>query len=200
MIYSLVLAISLAIDAFAVAFSLGASSVVVRRIDKFKVAVSFAAFQMIMPIIGFVIVLPLSNYGIIVKLVAMGFLLFLGIKMIKESFEIMPNRCKNLICLDDECNELICKRSGKCRKLSIKDLLVYSIATSVDALLAGAIIIAMDLNIVITIIFIGVVTFILSYIGSSFTKFFKKGLEKKLELLGGVVLILLALKTLIDIF
>ncbi len=200
MFLSLILAISLAIDAFCVAVSLSASSTISRTIDKLKVSISFAIFQGLMPVIGMIIILPIQNYLGVVNILGFVFLIILGAKMIKESFDPLPNLCENSICRLDGCCEEVCKNTGKNRYLKFKDLLVYSVATSIDALLAGAIIVTLDVDLKITILFITVVTFVLSVFGSFFASRLKVGFEKKAEFLGGVILILLAVKTIVELF
>ncbi len=199
MFYSIVLATTLAIDAFAVAISLSLSSTITRKVDYFKVALSFAIFQSVMPIIGMVIILPFEHFSVLIPILGTIFLLILGAKMIKESFEAAPNLCESEVCKLDGCCEHICKNTGKSRYLSFKDLVMFSIATSIDALLAGAIIVSLDINFMITILFIGVITFILSFGGAMFAKRFKVGFEKRMEFIGGIILILLAVKTIIAV-
>ncbi len=199
MFYSIILALSLAIDAFAVAISLSLSQTITRKKDFLKVAVSFGIFQGVMPVIGVLLVLPFEHFKTVIPILGTIFLLVLSVKMIKESFEKSPNLCENSECMMDECNNHVCKNSGKSRYLSFKTLIVYSIATSIDALLAGAIIISLNINFVLTILFITVITFGLSFIGALFARSFKVGFEKKMEFVGGVVLLLLALKTFVSI-
>lgn len=200
MFYSIILAFTLAIDAFAVATSLSLSSIITRKVDYFKVALSFAIFQSIMPIIGMVLIIPLESHQTIVNVLGTVFLVILGVKMIKESMEESPNECTNTNCLSDECENGVCKNTGKSRFLSFKNLIVYSIATSIDALLAGAIVVTLDISVVITISLIGIITFVLSYFGAYYARSFKKGFEKRMEFIGGVILITLALKAIITIF
>ncbi len=197
MIYSLILAITLAFDAFATAVSLGLSSTVSQKSDKFKVAFFFGFFQFIMPVIGGLIIYPfVSDYGFIIKIIGTACLSILGLKMIVESFKPQPNLCERVEC-DSGCLEGTCKRTGKERKLSNKKLLQYSVATSIDALLASTIIQALELRFIFTVVLIGVITFALSFIGVNFSKFVKQSMEKKFEFIGGVILMLLAIKSII---
>lgn len=195
MLYSIVLSITLAFDAFAVAVSLGLSSTVTQKKDKFKVAAAFGFSQFIMPAIGGVLILPfVEKYGFYVSLIGTGFLAFLGGKMIYESFKPQPNLCKNnMNC--SMCNEEVCLRTGKNKNLKNRDLFRYSVATSIDALLAATIINALGLKFMVTIVLIGVTTFILSFVGVNFSKFVKPSMEKKMEFIGGVILMILAIKS-----
>ncbi len=197
MIYSIILSITLALDAFASAVSLGLSQTVKTQKDKLKVSISFGFFQFIMPVIGGLLISPFtSKYEIVIKILGTVFLGLLGLKMAYESFQPSPNLCDKVMC-DDKCNEKVCKRTGKDRHLSNKKLIQYSIATSIDALLAGIAIRSLGLNFTITVILIGVITFILSYIGINFGRFVKNNMEKRFEFIGGVILILLAIKNII---
>lgn len=197
MIFSIILAITLALDAFASAVSLGLSSTVKAQKDKLKVSLSFGFFQFIMPVIGGLIISPFtSKYEIVIKVLGTLFLAVLGLKMIYESFQPSPNLCEKITC-DSKCTEKVCKRTGKERRLSNKKLIQYSIATSIDALVAGLAINSLGLNFTVTVILIGVITFVLSYIGVNFGRFVKNNMEKKFEFVGGVILILLAIKSFI---
>lgn len=195
MIYSIILSITLAFDAFAVAVSLGLSSTVTSKKDKFKVAFAFGFFQFIMPVIGGFIISPfVDKYGFVVSIIGTVFLAFLGGKMIVESLKPQPNLCNNnMNC--EACAEGVCLRTGKSKSLKNSELLRYSIATSIDALLAGTIINALELQFTLTVVLIGVITFAFSFIGVNFSKFVKASMEKKMEFAGGVILVLLAIKS-----
>ncbi len=194
---SIILSISLAIDAFATAVSLGLSSTVRKQKDKFKVALFFGFFQFIMPAISVFLILPFTEkYQFYINVFGTMCLLILGGKMIYESFQPQPNLCDKTVC-DDMCIKNVCMRTGKSKSLSNKKLLQYSIATSIDALVAGLVISTLELNFILTITLIGVITFILSYIGVNFGRFIKVNMEKRFELIGGVILVLLAVKSII---
>ncbi len=197
MLYSIILSITLALDAFASAVSLGLSQTVKNQRDKLKVSISFGFFQFIMPVIGGLVISPFtSKYEIVIKVLGTVFLAILGAKMIYESFQPSPNLCEKVMC-DENCSEKVCKRTGKERRLSNKKLIQYSIATSIDALLAGVAISSLGLDFTLTVILIGIITFVLSYIGINFGRFVKNNVEKRFEFIGGVILILLAIKTIV---
>ncbi|MFV0499247.1 MAG: manganese efflux pump MntP family protein [Bacilli bacterium] len=195
--YSIILAISLAMDAFTTSVTLGLSSTVTSKYDRFKVAISFGFFQFLMPLIGGTLILPfVKKYSLVINILGTLFLMLLGCKMIYDSFSNAPNQCENIVC-DGTCNNKICKRTGKSRVLSNRLLLKFSIATSIDALCAGLIIKSLNIDFLYTIILIGLITFILSLLGVNSGSLVKRGFEKKFELLGGVILILLAIKSFI---
>lgn len=199
MLFIIVLGIGLAIDAFAVSISLNLSNTITHQKDKLKVALSFGLFQAVMPIIGYVVVLPLvKNYGIIINLAAFGLLLYLGIKMIIESFKAVETVCEHDQCLANGCNLKICNKTGKARRLSNKDLITYSLATSIDALMAGLIIQTQQASLFYSVLAILVITFSLSFIGTNLKNMGAK-IEKRSELVGGIILVVLGLKIILGV-
>ena len=182
------IAIAMAMDAFAVAICKGVCSK-----DKYiKTGLVcgswFGGFQAAMPLLGWcfaMIFVQLVNEEIIGQIsgyIAFILLAFLGGKMIKESFE------------KENCN--CCETDSS---LGFKTMLAFAIATSIDALAIGVTVAFEAPNdIWLSIILIGVVTFILSFLGSVIGAKIGSKYEKKAELVGGVVLVLLAIKFLIE--
>lgn len=182
----LILSITLSLDAFSVALSKGMA------INKFSFKHSlscgiwFGVFQAIMPLIGYyAFVLLRDSVSWIESLdhwlafIALG---FIGGKMIYESF-------KNE---DENTNS----------SFAFKTMFIMAIATSIDALAAGIPIAADDKNIWINISSIGVITFFASalgvFLGFKLGSKLKEKLGNKVEIVGGVILILLGLKILIE--
>ena len=179
MLEVVILAVALSMDAFAVSIGLGSKKVENKRGFALKVAVFFGFFQAFMPLIGYLAGVGLERYiQEIDHWVAFVLLGFIGGKMIYESFG------------DEIENEI--------SKVSNKILLTLSIATSIDALAAGFTLTLFDLPFWASIGLIGVITFAFSafgvYIGSKGGSF----LESKAEFLGGVVLIGIGIKILIE--
>ena len=149
------------------------------------IAIFFGGFQMLMPLIGWLLGSQLVQY--IEKFdhwIAFGLLAFIGVKMAIESFKKE----------DDECD---CYTEAE--KLDLKELFVLAIATSIDALAVGiTFALYPDVNIVSAISVIGIVTFVICsggvFIGHKFGAKFKS----KAEFLGGVVLVIIGLKLLIE--
>lgn len=181
--------IGLAMDAFAVSICKGIKMPKLKKTHMVVIALFFGGFQMLMPLIGWLLGNQFASYiSSFSHWIAFGLLAFLGIKMIIEAI-------KNDDC--DDCDE---------GKLGIKDLFIMAIATSIDAFAAGlAFAMYPDVNIVISIGIIGVVTFVICacgvFLGHLFIKFGQKlGDRFKLvaELLGGAVLLGIGIKLLIE--
>ena len=113
--------------------------------------------------------------------VAFGLLAIIGINMLKEAFE------------KDECEEC------GCDDLSAKKMFVMAVATSIDALAVGiSLAMAGDVNIWLAIALIGVTTFSFSGLGVKIGNVFGSRFEQKAQIAGGVILILLGLKILLE--
>ncbi len=175
-----VIALGLAMDAFAVSIVSGAAYEQLKIRHALRMAVFFGGFQALMPLIG-------SLAGMTVRAHIAGYdhwiafvlLSGVGMKMIYESFKIKPTK-KNF----NPSNILI--------------LLILSVATSIDALIIGITISLLSVPIVITAAVIGLVTFILSYIGAYIGKKFGHFFENKIEAIGGLILIGLGAKILLE--
>jgi len=175
-----VIALGLAMDAFAVSIVSGAAYEQLKIRHALRMAVFFGGFQALMPLIG-------SLAGMTVRAHIAGYdhwiafvlLSGVGMKMIYESFKIKPTK-KNF----NPSNILI--------------LLILSVATSIDALIIGITISLLSVPIVITAAVIGLVTFTLSYIGAYIGKKFGHFFENKIEAIGGLILIGLGAKILLE--
>lgn len=190
------IALSLAIDAFAVSVSKGLSS----KENIAKVALScgiwFGLFQGMMPIIGWVLGQSISNYieafskplGCLLLLL-ISFNMFRGARKEDEGQNINPQICENAIMFD--LNE------KKNTDLSSKYMFPAAIATSIDALVVGFSFSTMQTNINIAALIIGIITFILSFIGAFLGKKIGDRYEKKATYAGSIVLALIAIKILI---
>lgn len=174
------LAVGLAMDAFAVSIVEGGTYKKLHLRYAFRIAFLFGAFQAVMPIAGYFCGIAVKQY--IVNFdhwAAFGLLSAIGIKMIYESFRI--------------------NHAEKNRQSSgVILLLGLSVATSIDALAVGITLGIVKSSILFAALIIGIVTFILSYagvfIGHKIGHFF----ENKIEAFGGVVLIGIGLKILLE--
>ena len=186
-ISTLLIAIALAMDAFSVSLTKGFTLKKITKTQVLWFAIFFGGFQALMPLLGWsigVLFTKLVNIESLSGYIAFFLLAFLGGKMIKESLE-----------KDDECP---CACNEKNSFLGFKVMFVFAIATSIDALAVGVTVSLLDANIWLAITLIGVITFILSFIGSIIGAKIGSKFEKKAEFVGGVVLVLLALKFLIE--
>ncbi len=172
------LAFGLAMDAFAVSITGGIVSGTVNLFFAFKIALLFAAFQMIMPLIGWWlgqnIVIYIAQYD---HWIAFFLLSLVGAKMIYESFQNKEN-----------------KQSINFNNLLV--LLFLALATSIDAFITGVSLSFLELNIIRVIITIGIITLILSFIGVRIGKVLGCLMERYAELVGGIILIAIGLQVL----
>ena len=176
----LILAVSLAMDAFAVSISSGISLSRAGLGAALRIAFCFGLFQAGMTLAGFFV--SSSFYSYLERIdhwIAFALLSLIGIKMIVEAAR---NR--------DSCPAL------PSDKLGLKTLLVLALATSIDALAAGVSLAALALSIFFPALLIGTVTFALSYGGVIFGKKLGCRFGNLMEILGGSVLIILGLKIL----
>ncbi|MDO6461656.1 manganese efflux pump MntP family protein [Granulosicoccaceae sp. 1_MG-2023] len=175
----LVLAIALSMDAFAVAIGLGSRHQEHTGRLALSTGLYFGLFQGAMPVVGYLAGLGLA--GLITAIdhwVAFALLSIIGGKMLYES-------------LGEPIEEDICH-------LSHRVLLTLAIATSIDAMAAGFTLTLMSTGLWLSVISIGLVTFLFSYAGVFIGARSGIWLEKKAEVLGGVVLILIGVKILIE--
>jgi putative Mn2+ efflux pump MntP len=174
------IAIGLAMDAFAVSVASGLAVTKLRVRYAFKIALFFGLFQALMPVLGWFLGLGfrhlIEDYD---HWLAFGLLTAIGGKMIYESFR-----------LEDAENPR--------DPMGIQVLLVLSVATSIDALAVGLTLTFIKVPIITPAIIIGAVTFALSYVGVFLGEKFGHFFEKKIEALGGLILIGIGLKILIE--
>ena len=176
----IIIAVGLAMDAFAVSIVSGTAYKQLKVKHAFRIAVFFGGFQAFMPLIGALAGLSvkeyIANYD---HWMAFGLLSAVGGKMIYESFKIKPAK-ENF----DPSNIFI--------------LLVLSVATSIDALAIGVTLPLITSSIGTAVVIIGLVTFVLSYLGVFIGEKSGHFFESKIEALGGLILIALGLKILIE--
>jgi len=175
------IAVGLSMDAFAVAVCKGLSLKKPGIKNMLIVGAYFGIFQAGMPLIGYFLGSYLSDSIVAFDhWIAFVLLAIIGGKMIKESFE------KEECC---GCTE---------EKLKVGDMLTLSVATSIDALAVGVTFAFLKVSIVPAVSFIGVVTFALSALGVKIGSIFGAKYKFKAELAGGVILILMGLKILLE--
>lgn len=175
----IVVSFGLAMDAFAVSVCKGLSMKKANLKKALIIALYFGVFQAIMPIIGYSFGVTFSN---VVKnidhWIAFILLGIIGFNMIKESF-------------DDE----IEKRNDN---IDIKTMLLLAVATSIDALAIGVTFAFLKVNIFLAVLIIGIITLLLSLIGVKIGNKFGDKFQNKAELLGGIILIIMGLKILLE--
>ena len=174
------IAFALAMDAFAVSI---ASGVVIKERKvrhAMRIALFFGGFQAVMPLIGWLAGTGLKGFiGGFDHWLAFGLLTFIGCKMIYEAVKLGP--------AEKERNSL-----------DVGTLLLLSIATSIDALAVGVTLSMVHAQIMTPALIIGVVTFVVSLIGVFIGDRFGHLFESKMEIAGGLVLIGIGIKILIE--
>ena len=171
------IAVILSLDALSVSIALGVKSKNHNIKEAILISSFFGGFQAAMPLIGWLIGSAVKDYiGSYTDWIAFVLLTLIGLKMIYEGIK---------------------GREGEEKKLSIPLLISLSIATSIDALLVGSTLALVSLPIGISVLMIGVITGLLSAIGYYCGKRLSKFFKNRIEIIGGVGLILLGLKFLI---
>jgi putative Mn2+ efflux pump MntP len=187
-----ILALGLAMDATAVAGARGLAAKRVRTRDAVLVALLFGGFQAGMPALGWALgeafATRIMGWGHWVTFVVLG---GIGGKMLYEALK--PGD-------DDEAERERASQPGASDVFGLKVLVLLAIATSIDALAAGVALAVANVSVVSACTVIGVVTALLSFAGVHAGHRFGSRLGKRLEVLGGVVLIGLAVKTLVEHF
>ena len=174
------IAFGLAMDAFAVSVTSGLIIKHLRINNALKIAVFFGAFQAIMPLIGWSAGLSFRDFiSGVDHWIAFGLLSIIGCKMVYESSKMGSNE-------------------KKIDPLNLYVLFILSIATSIDALAVGLSLSFLNVPIALPAIIIGIVTFLLSVFGVYFGNRFGHYFERKIEIIGGLILIGIGIKILIE--
>lgn len=179
----LLIALALSADAFAASVAIAGCAKKDHLRNAILCAVFFGGFQALMPLIGWFLGASANAY--VEKLdhwIAFLLLAFIGTKMMFDSFK-----------KDDENS---CERFGN--TLGIKTLFVLAIATSIDALAVGVSFGCLNTGIVKPAIIIGIVTAIISVLGSTLGKKIGEFAKSKAEFFGGLVLFIIGLKILVE--
>lgn len=176
------LGIGLSMDAFAVSVCKGLSMKRAKWSAMGICGLWFGSFQAFMPLLGFLLgTLFASAIESVDHWIAFGLLAAIGCNMLKEVWSKEE---------DEE------KASSD---LGFKTMFVMAIATSIDALAVGiSLAMAGNVNIYVAIIFIGITTFLLSALGVKIGSVFGAKFEKKAQFAGGVILIFLGCKILME--
>lgn len=180
----LLLAVGLSMDAFAVSVCKGLGMKKVTLKAQCTCGVWFGGFQALMPLVGFLLgTLFAAAIQAVDHWIAFALLALIGVNMLREALEKHDCDC--------------CKESSA--DLSVKTMFVMAIATSIDALAVGiSLAMAGNVNIVLAVVLIGVTTFLLSALGVKIGNIFGIRFEKKAQCAGGVILVLLGVKILLE--
>jgi len=176
------LAVGVSMDAFAVSVCKGLAMKKATFGGQMTCGVWFGSFQALMPLIGFFLgTLFAEAIEAVDHWIAFGLLGLIGANMLKEAFSC-----------DCDCEE-------HSADLSVKTMFVMAVATSIDALAVGiSLAMAGNVNIWVAVLLIGITTCVLSAIGVKIGNIFGSRFEKKAQMAGGIILILLGLKILLE--
>ena len=175
----LMIAVGLAMDAFAVSLGIGTSDRSTNARARFRLSFHFGLFQCCMPIIGWVVGSTVSRWiAPIDHWIAFGLLAYVGANMIRsgfnseaESYSQDPSRGRTLI--------------------------VLAVATSIDALAVGLSLAMLEVEIITPSIIIGIITYGLSMLGLFAGNKLSQKFGKRMEILGGIILIGIGLRVVI---
>lgn len=177
------LAVGLSMDAFAVSICKGLAMKKLTFKQAGIVGVWFGGFQALMPTLGYLLGTTFARFvNAVADYIAFVLLALIGINMMKEA-------------LSKEEEETDAS-------LGVKEMLVLAIATSIDAFAVGVSFACMEIGslIIPAVLFIGVITFVLSLAGVKVGNVFGTKYKAKAEMAGGIILILLGLKILLQHF
>lgn len=177
--------VGLSMDAFAVSVCKGLGMKRLNMRQAFVIALFFGGFQALMPVIGWALgtgfqafITPIDHW------IAFALLAFIGGKMLWDAFRGDEDEGENVP--SDESS------------LDLKELTMLAVATSIDALAVGITFAFLQVDIVPAVTLIGVITFALSFAGVAIGHFFGARFEKPATIVGGIVLILIGLKILLE--
>lgn len=177
----MLLAIGVSMDAFAVSIAKGLATQRLRPAHYGSVALWFGGFQALMPLLGYYVG---SHFASIVEnfdhWIAFALLALMGVKMIYDTLQG-----------DDE-------EDVVGADFRFKTMLVMAVATSIDALAVGVSLAFLKVNIWWAVLFIGVTTGMFSALGLHIGNLFGTRYKRGAELMGGVVLVLIGARILIE--
>ena len=168
------IAVGLASDAFVVSITLGLKYQYLSLLNKLKIALTFSILQVIMPMVGFLVAYNFnSQVTFLTKFIAFLILSLIGINM--------------LISKEEELNY----------NIDFKNLFFLGIATSLDAFAVGLSFAFLKVNMLISLTLIGLVTFLMCFLGPYLGNYFGGRIANKPQVVGGIILIVIGFKILI---
>ncbi len=183
MLELVLIAVGLSMDAFAVAVCKGLGMSKLNLRTAAVLALFFGCFQALMPFIGWALgsqflwlIEPVDHW------VAFILLAFIGGKMIWGALHE-----------DEDCAE-----GEDTSRIDLHEFLMLAVATSIDALAAGISFAALEVDIVPSVLLIGIITFCLTLVGVAVGHFFGARYQKPASITGGAVLVLIGLKVLLE--
>ena len=214
----LLLAVGLSMDAFAVSICKGLATEKAGIGHMVTAGLWFGGFQMLMPVTGYLLGSTFASYiTAIDHWIAFVLLGLIGLNMIRESRsdDCPEGSCPNDVCPEsgrdeseeggDESREIDCLKSQEGgsepaddKPFGFKSMFIMAVATSIDALAVGITFAFLRVNMVTAIPLIGTTTFLISAAGIKIGSIFGSRFQSKAELAGGIILILLGAKILLE--
>ena len=180
-IQTLLISVSVAMDAVAVSIGKGLTVSRIRLQDAIKTALWFGGFQALFPLLGYFTASTFSTYVTVFDhWIIFGLLAFIGGNMVREAFN------------EDEEN------AKETAQFDWKHMLPLAVACSIDAFAVGVSLAFMKINIIFAITSMGVVTGLFSAAGLYIGRIFGSRWQKPAQIAGGVVLILIGIKVLLE--
>lgn len=171
--------VGLSMDAFAVSICKGLSVSKIKLSHMLSAGIWFGGFQALMPLIGYLLGSSFAQYVQQVDhWIAFILLAIIGINMIKEAKEGSDNNQNS--------------------SFSVKTMFMLAVATSIDALAVGVTFAFLEVNIILSIGIIGITTFAFSVAGIKIGNIFGSKYSTISEIIGGIVLIIIGLKILME--
>ena len=184
-------AFALAMDAFAVSVTKGMTLKNLTKGIAIKIALFFGVFQAVMPLIGWMLGISFQGYiKAIDHWIALILLSILGGKMIYEFYKEAATEKEEAA---NEASTTLEEEEKNKSELSNKELTTLAIATSIDALAIGISFAFLNVNIVSSSLIIGLITFIVCFIGVIAGKKIGGIFKDYAELIGGIILILIGI-------
>ncbi|MFC2088670.1 manganese efflux pump MntP family protein [Calditrichota bacterium] len=171
----IIIAIGLAMDAFAVSLGVSASRGNMSIRPTFRLSFHFGLFQFMMPVIGWIIGYEIVDYLKFTDWIAFGLLAFVGVRMIIAGIKNNPTQ----------------RKKDQTKGLS---LVILSVATSIDALAIGFSLAMLNLDIWYPSVIIGLITAMLSLIAIYLGKKMKSKFGNHMEIIGGLILLVIGFK------
>jgi manganese efflux pump family protein len=176
----LLIAVGLAMDCFAVSLGIGTTGFANNPRSLFRLSYHFGLFQALMPVLGWVVGTQVSDFvSSFDHWIAFGLLAFVGVRMIRSGLDA-----------EGESHTKDPSRGGT--------LVMLSVATSIDAFAIGLTLAMLQVNILYPSLVIGVVAGILSLVGLLVGNRLGLAFGKRMEIIGGILLILIGLRVLLS--
>ena len=204
------IAVALSMDAFSVSICKGLATKTFSLKTALLCGLWFGGFQALMPLIGYFLGAQFEHFITnIDHWIAFGLLLIIGVNMIREAFgedETTSQRDDKTMSqpVESQSHKVAETQSQRqCQSQrstsnSLKTMLILAIATSIDALAVGVTFAFLRVNIWKSVLVIGITTFLFSFVGVKIGNVFGSRYSKAAEITGGVILILLGVKILLE--